>query len=64
MDKSKRGQVEATVLTVIGWNVLHKVDRYMIAEDLEDEYGITISEEECLAWDTVGDICDLVVSRL
>ena len=40
------------------------LDLYELVMELEDEYGIRVSEEEAAEIQTVGDAVDFVVSRV
>jgi acyl carrier protein len=40
------------------------LDLYELVMELEDTYGITVSEEEAARIETVGDAVDFVVARL
>jgi acyl carrier protein len=40
------------------------LDLYELVMELEDTYGISVSEEEAAKIDTVGDAVDFVVARL
>lgn len=40
---------------------MDEVDRYIVADELEDEFQISLTERECGAWKTVSDIIDLGV---
>jgi acyl carrier protein len=40
------------------------LDLYELVMELEDTYGINVSEEEAARIDTVGDAVDFVVGRL
>jgi acyl carrier protein len=40
------------------------LDLYELVMELEDTYGIKVSEEEAARIDTVGDAVDFVVGRL
>jgi acyl carrier protein len=40
------------------------LDLYELVMELEDSYGITVSEEEATRIQTVGDAVDFVVGRL
>ena len=40
------------------------LDLYELVMELEDSYGITVSEEEAARIDTVGDAVDFVLGRL
>jgi acyl carrier protein len=40
------------------------LDLYELVMELEDSYGVTVSEEEALRIQTVGDAVDFVLGRL
>ena len=40
------------------------LDLYELVMELEDSYGITVSEEEAARIETVGDAVDFVLGRL